>query len=581
MIRAPICTVVGHVDHGKTTLLDAIRGTAVAAGEAGAITQAIGASIIPIEHIKKRAGDLLVTKNLTVPGLLFIDTPGHAAFTGMRKRGGSLADIAVLLVDINEGFKPQTKEALEILRSYKTPFIVAANKIDKAPGFLEREGNVLQVINAQTKSTQEYLDNKLYQLVGELSKYDIPSERFDRVESFEKSVAIVPISALKVKGIDALLAVLVGLAQRYLEKNLGASAEGPARGTILEVTEEQGMGLTLNAIIYDGKLDVGDTIIIGALKEPIVTKVRALFQPSSVGDIRDSKTRFRSIEKAVAATGVKISAPDLEGVTAGMPFAEVRGDLEEVKKELAEQVDHITINTDESGVVVKADNIGSLEALISMLRGKNIPIRVADIGPVSKKDLAVAASHKQEHAVVLAFNLPENKEPVPEGVKVIQADIIYQLIDEYDEHLGKLAEAEKRDVIEKLPRPARLQIMANCVFRQSHPMICGVDVQLGTLRKGAKLVLEKNPNCKVTQVDDIQDNKKSIALADKGMQVAVKLPGVTCGRQLKEGDVLWATVSEEEFRELKKHQKLLGKDEVSVLKEFAEIMRKTNPVWGI
>ena len=120
-IRSLICSVLGHVDHGKSSILDKIRGTAITAKEAGGITQAIGASIIPLDTIKKICGDLIKATNMkiTIPGLLFVDTPGHAAFTSLRKRGGSIADIAILVIDINEGFKPQTEEAIEILRNSK------------------------------------------------------------------------------------------------------------------------------------------------------------------------------------------------------------------------------------------------------------------------------------------------------------------------------------------------------------------------------------------------------------------------------------------------------------------------------
>src|SRR5210317_242342 len=150
--RSPIVSVLGHVDHGKSSILDSIRGSNIVSGEAGAITQAIGASIIPLDVVKKKCGKLLDALNMkfSIPGLLFIDTPGHAAFTTLRKRGGSLADIAVVVVDINEGFKPQTIEAIEILRAAKTPFIIAANKVDKIGGFRKRDGqSILELITSQ------------------------------------------------------------------------------------------------------------------------------------------------------------------------------------------------------------------------------------------------------------------------------------------------------------------------------------------------------------------------------------------------------------------------------------------------
>lgn len=580
MIRAPICTVVGHVDHGKTTLLDAVRGTAVAAGEAGAITQAIGASIIPIEHIKSRASAMLGKKELTIPGLLFIDTPGHAAFASMRKRGGSLADIAILLVDMNEGFKPQTKEALEILRNYKTPFVIAANKVDQAPGFKHQGKSILEDLNAQTPQTTQHIETKLYELVGTLHELGVPAERFDRLESFEKQAAIVPISALHGYGIDSLLAIICGLAQRYLENNLDATLDGPAKGTILEVSEEKGIGTTLNAIIYDGCLDVGDTIVIGSIREPIVTRVRALFQPNTVGDIRDKKTRFASIKKAVAATGVKIAAPDLDGVQAGMPFTEVGPDVEATKRAIKEEIGEVEIETDEEGVIIKADNVGSLEALIMLLREKNIPIRAASIGSVTKKDIAQAQSNPREYQSILAFNVSTHT-TIPDEITVIEANIIYKIIDDFERFQKDVIEKEQREELDKLPMPARIQVLPNCIFRQSNPLVCGVTVHMGTLKSGARLVKENDPHSTLGYVKEIQENKTNVKKVEQGAQVAISIPGVMGGRHVEENDVMWAAVNEDEFRELKELGKLLSPQEKDVLREFAEVMRQTKPMWGV
>jgi len=184
--RKVLLTVVGHVDHGKTSLLDKIRQTAVTKGEAGGITQAVGVSIIPMETIKKICGPLLnaFKGKLSVPGLLAIDTPGHAAFTSLRKRGGSLADIAILIVDITEGFKPQTIESIEILKANKVPFIIAANKIDLIHGWqFDKEKLLLQNINNMNPQMQGEFEKKLYELVGTVAEHGLQSERFDRVEN--------------------------------------------------------------------------------------------------------------------------------------------------------------------------------------------------------------------------------------------------------------------------------------------------------------------------------------------------------------------------------------------------------------
>ncbi|MEK6916537.1 MAG: GTP-binding protein, partial [Nanoarchaeota archaeon] len=271
-LRQPIISVLGHVDHGKTKLLDKIRGSATQMGESGGITQAIGASIIPIDVVKKICGSLLGTKiKLSIPGLLFIDTPGHAAFTTLRKRGGSISDIAILVIDINEGLKPQSLESIEILKGSKTPFVIAANKIDLIPRYRQTDRLLLKNLNAQDPFVQERLETKLYEIVGKLSEMGINSERFDRVDNYTKQVAIVPVSAITGDGIAELLMVLVGLAQKYLEESLKLQVSGSAKGTVLEVKETIGLGKTLDVIIYDGLLKKNDRIIIGGLGSPIET----------------------------------------------------------------------------------------------------------------------------------------------------------------------------------------------------------------------------------------------------------------------------------------------------------------------
>ena len=322
MIRRPIICILGHVDHGKTKLLDTIRHTTVTEREAGAITQAIGASIVPIDTVKRLCGNLLkaLKLDLTIPGLLFIDTPGHAAFSSLRKRGGNLADIAILMVDINEGFKPQTLEAIEILKKSKTPFIVAANKIDLIPGWEEKSKLILDNINQQQPHVQEKFEKLMYELVGKFYELELKAERFDRIEDHTQELAIVPISAKFNQGIPELLMVLTGLLQKYLNKNLNVETKGPAKGTILEIKEETGLGKTLDVIIYDGTIKVNDTILIGGIDTPIKTKVKALLQPAELAEIRDKKTKFKGVKQVHAAIGIKISAKEIEDAIAGMPI---------------------------------------------------------------------------------------------------------------------------------------------------------------------------------------------------------------------------------------------------------------------
>ena len=575
MIRQPIIAVLAHVDHGKTTLLDKIRNTAVAAKEAGGITQEIGATVIPREIITEICGEELkkMKIELTLPGLLFIDTPGHEAFTTLRKRGGSIADLAVLLVDINEGIQPQTIESIEILKSYKVPFVVAANKIDRLEGwYTEKESApFLDTIKRQRGDVKERLDKKIYELVGELYKYGFSSERFDRVDDFTKQVVIIPTSGKTGEGIPELLLFIAGLAQKFMGSRL-ETAETPAKGTVLEVKEVQGLGATIDAIIYDGVLKVGDTIVVGGKSSPIVTKVRALLEPSPLQEIRDPKKRFGHVEKVVASAGVRINAPGLGDAMAGSSIR-VAKDVEAVKKEIAIELEGISYQRKGVGVVVKADSIGSLEAIARLFEHHGIPIKSAGVGNVTRRDIleAEAVAGKDRYlGVVFAFNASVLKESEAEaeeaGVKVFADNIIYKLTEEYNEWKEQEHKAEKEEMLKSSFYPAKLEVLNGYVFRSSKPAIVGVEILDGILKTPCPLMNAHGKRC--GKVKEIQKDKKNVPKAEAGEQVAIAIEGITIGRQVNEGDVLYTNIP------LKEVPKLMNDVEhTSLLEEIKKIKK--------
>ncbi|MBS3136549.1 translation initiation factor IF-2 [Candidatus Woesearchaeota archaeon] len=582
-LRSPICSVVGHVDHGKSSILDRIRGTAIVKSEAGSITQAIGASIIPVSTLTKICGSLVSSMNMkfTIPGLLFIDTPGHAAFTNMRKRGGNLADIALVVIDINEGVMPQTVESIDILRHYKTPFIVAANKVDLIRGWKNKNSSLLQNITEQSPETVQELENKMYGIVGKLSEMGFNAERYDRVQDYTKQVAIVPLSASTGEGIAELLMVVAGLAQKFLEECLKCDTNGDARGIIIEVKEEKGIGKCLDAIIHDGTLKSGGPLIIGGIKEPIVTKVKLLLEPEPLSEMRDKKAKFTSVKSASAATGVRISAPDIDDAVAGMPIIQ-SSNLEWAKEEVQKGVQEVLIETDGCGVIVKADSLGSLEAAVKLLREANVKIKRTGIGNITKNDISDAWSNYESEPVtcaVIGFNVMDSSGSKDSKVKVITAQVIYEILDSYK----AWAAAEKKRIemgnIEHLVSPSKMLILKGYVFRQNNPAVVGIEVLAGKLKAGTPVM---NSNGKaVSTVKGIQEERESVNSAEKGKQVAISLPDVTVGRQISEGDVLYSDVQEGEFRIYKEFKKYLSDEQKSLLKEIAGIKRKENAVWGI
>jgi len=589
-IRSPIVSVLGHVDHGKTTLLDFIRGSAIAQKEAGGITQHIGATEIPMEVIDNICGAFLDKLDIkeTLPGLFFIDTPGHEAFTTLRKRGGALADLAILIVDLNEGFKPQTYEALNILKMYKTPFVVAANKIDKVYGWQPHQGESFsQTYPKQPPNVQSALDNQVYELVGILHREGFESERFDRVENFARQVSIIPISAKSGEGIAELLTMLLGLAQQYLKEQLQIEMDSPAKGTILEVKEEVGLGTTIDAVVYDGIIRHKDTIVLTTPEDVITTKIRSLLKPKALEEIREAKKRFEKVDEVVAAAGIKIVAPNIDNVLSGSPLRVVRGNLEEVKKDILHEIENIKIDTDELGVIVKTDTLGSLEALVNMLREMKVPIRAADIGDVSRRDVIDASIVTQEDelsGVIIAFNvkiLPSAAEEIKNtAVKIFSADVIYQLTEDYQEWIQEIRERKKKEWFAAIIKPGKLRIIPKLVFRQSKPAIAGIEVLSGNVKKGYGLINKDGQ--RVGVVESMQDKGDNLPSISKGQKVAMAIKDGVFGRNLDEGDVLYVDIPEKHFEVLEKEMKSdLSDDEKETLQETVDIKRKNESTWGI
>jgi translation initiation factor 5B len=584
-LRTPIVVVMGHVDHGKTTLLDKIRGTTVAKFEAGLITQHIGATEVPLNLIQDFCGTHFGAE-IQVPGLLFIDTPGHRAFTSLRSRGGSLADLAVLIVDINEGFQPQTIESLNILKRYKTPFVVAANKIDRISGWRSVENaSFAKSMNAQGGRAVEEMDTRIYELVGELYRYGFDADRYDRIRDFTKTVGIVPISAITGEGVPDLLMVLVGLAQRFLKDSLRLKASGPGVGTILEVKEERGLGTTLDVILYDGEIRTGDTVIVGTAREPVVTKVRALLKPKPLSEIR-SEEKFTPVKHVVAASGVKVSAPRLEDALAGSTIrvAGPSDSIEAMTKEMKSELEAVRIDTGAEGLILKTDTIGSLEALVGELRDKEIPIHMADVGSITRREVIRANSIKDPLLkAILAFNvdvLPDAQSEIQKtGVPVFASSIIYSLIDDYEKWVEEQKMKMEQQRLEAVIRPGAVRLLPDCVFRQSKPAIVGVQITGGVIRTQVNLMREDGAN--VGAIKGIQAHNENVGSATVGQEVAISIDGPTVGRQIHEGDILYVNIPEKHARIVEKElMKKLSEDEREAFERFLEIKRKKEPFWG-
>lgn len=578
MIRQPIVAVLGHVDHGKTTLLDRLRGTTVASREAGGITQHIGATELPIDTLYDICGEAGRKLGLSIPGLLFIDTPGHEAFTTLRSRGGSLADIAILIVDINEQLQPQTIESLNILKQFKTPFILVLNKIDRIRGW-EGSGTIpfVKAYNMQTDDVKRTIDNRMYEFIGKLYEFGFESQRFDQIRDFSKSIAIIPASAKEGISTPDIMMLIAGLSQKFLEKRLDIEADGPAKGTVLEVKEASGFGMTIDVIINEGTLHTGDIIIVGGKNGIIKTKVRALLKPKPLDEIRDPRFRFDTVESVTSAAGIKIAAPNLGESLSGSPLLVAENDSLEEERAIQKEMARFRIHQDATGLIVKADTLGSLEAVVGTLREKEISMRSADIGDIQKKDIVEAVSVAEKNifdAVILGFNVSVTDEvremAKKANIPIIESNIIYKLIEDYEEFI----DAKKREEEERkkmgLVMPGKFMLLPKLVFRNAKPAIVGIEVLGGTI--APKLDVINEEGVRVGKIKALKDGDKFLKSAELGQQVAMSLDGPVVGRQVHEGEVLYIDMPKSNIEKLKELD--LSKEEDEIVAFLSNLKKK-------
>lgn len=582
-LRQPIVAVLGHVDHGKTSLLDYVRGTAVVEREAGAITQHIGATEVPFDTVSKICGPLLKEGTTNLPGLLFIDTPGHHSFSTLRSRGGALADIAVLVVDITEGFKPQTIESINILKQHKTPFILALNKIDKLPGWRTNTGSFLANKTGQSQMVQQAFRSRIYEIIGELGNHGFDSALFTEIQDFQKTIALVPTSVKETgEGVPELFMILMGLAQKYLRGRLLLD-EGSSEGTVLEIKEEKGLGKTLGIIIYNGVLKASDTLIIGAQPEPIVTRVRSLLRPKALDEIRDPRQQFDAVETVGAAAGLKVVAPDVDGVVAGAPFYSASSE-DEIDRALDRLTDAMKSNvkcTDE-GVVIRADAIGSLEALAYELSAVNIPIVKAVVGDVSRRDVVTADPSDEEYRAILAFNVkvhPDAKKELHEtGVKIFESDIVYRLLEDYQEWKEKIKDKQAQHLREDFSHPGKFEILEGHTFRTRDPAVVGVRVLGGRIALNQAVL--RTDNSVVGHIRSLRSGEQVLKEALQGDEVAIAISEATVGRQISEGDVLYIEMDERAILKIREAGVKLDPIEEDIITEMQKIKKKDQPFWA-
>jgi translation initiation factor 5B len=573
-LRSPICCILGHVDTGKTKLLDKIRQTNVQEGEAGGITQQIGATYFPIEAIKQKTSFLNKDGSFEykVPGLLIIDTPGHESFTNLRSRGSSLCNIAILVVDIMHGLEPQTIESLGLLRQRKSPFIVALNKVDRLYGWKSYpDMSFEEMLKLQPEATRAEFEDRLQKTILAFSEQGLNSQVSFRNDDMRKTVSLVPTSAITGDGVGDMIMLLISLTQKMMHESLMYLSR--LECTVLEVKVIEGLGTTIDVILSNGILREGDKIAVCGLNGPIVTQIRALLTPQPLRELR-IKSQYVHNKQVKAAQGVKICATDLEKAIAGSHLMVIKpGDDEEViKEEVMGDLKSMLDSVDKSGhgVCVQSSTLGSLEALLSFLKDMKIPVSGINIGPIHKKDIvraSVMLESAKEFACILAFDVKIDKECQDLAdeldVKIFKADIIYHLFDQFTAYMTALTDQKRKDMAPQAVFPCILKIVPGCVFNKRDPIIMGVDVVEGILRIGTPICVVQQPGnvvCSLGRVSSIELNHRQMEQVKRGgPSVAIKIehasyePARLFGRHFIESDLLYSKISRQSIDVLKEN----------------------------
>ncbi|MBI5176705.1 translation initiation factor IF-2 [Candidatus Micrarchaeota archaeon] len=564
-------------------MLDSIRNSNVTSKEAGGITQHIGASEVPISTIRRIcAGPLAKSRtSLAIPGLLFIDTPGHEVFSNLRRRGGSIADIAILVIDATKGIEAQTVEAIEILREYRTPFVIAFTKVDALSGWIAHDSaSIAESLKLQRQDVADSLDQRIYSLIGGLYEFKLNAERFDRVADFTKQIAIIPVSAKTREGLPELLMFVSGLAQKFLEGRLALEENAEGRASVLEVREERGLGSTIDCILYQGSIREGDSIVFASLSGPVQSKVKALLRPEvSPASSRSFAPRFISVGEVVAAAGIKLTCERAEEAVAGSTLQVVRGEAQARKATdaIAQEVREIVFESDNDGVIIYADALGSLEAITKMFSARKIPVRHAGVGKPSKRDVMEAesvAAGDRFLGVIFSFNQKVDADvtalAVEKGVKLFEEKIIYNLVEGYERWVAEEKAGSKREAFANLVTPSKFVVLKDHCFRVSKPCVLGVEILEGTLKSGSRILNASGEE--IGELKQIQRDKSAVPTARKGEQVAVSIEGPTFGRQVNYGDTLYTDVPKDDQLELEgKYRPALSEEEHGLLKDIKRL----------
>jgi translation initiation factor 5B len=491
------------------------------------------------------------------------------------------------------GLEKQTLESIDLLRKRKTPFIVALNKIDRMHSFKSEEFRSSKIsLENQHQTVMDEYEKRRDQAFLQFNEIGMNIVEYWNNTDPRTYISAVPTSAMTGEGIPDILGMIVKCTQKMLKKQI-TQRNAEFQCTVLEVKKISGVGTTVDVVLVNGKLKVGDTIVLAGFNGPIVTKIRALLTPQPMKEIR-VKGEYIHHQELYGAMGIKISAPDLDYALAGGELyrANSEEDIEYLCEEIQDNMLNFAekyVNPKEEGVCVQASTLGSLEALLEFLKTSKIPVCSINIGELFKKDVMKALKNitgervRKEFATILAFDVKVDKEAreysEENGIKIFEADIIYHLFDQFTEYVEICTAERKKADGAKAVFPCVLEIIQGNIFHVSSPILIGVNVKAGVLRVGTPLCIPDKDNLRIGVVSGIQKGGKDVTQAreiDGGVSVKIDNDKhIMAGKSFTEDNQLASLITRDSIEALK----IYFKDEMT--KDDWKLIIKLKKVFAV
>lgn len=576
-LKAPICCIVGHVDAGKTSLLDKLRNTNIQEKEVGGITQHIGSTFFPIQTIENSCSSIKGKFEVicNIPGILMIDTPGHSEFQSLRNVGTSICDLGILIIDIEESIQEQTKEAIKLLKEKKIPFVVAVTKLDKLYGWkTTKSSNLRDALKEQSKDMSMMLMAKLEDIKYDLSKEDINAEFYFKNSNPKQIYSIVPVSSKTGEGIADLLALLVYTAQNWMLKKI--LYQDTVSCTIMESKYDKHNGYTIDVILNNGTINVGDKFVVSTITGPNICTVRNLLIPSALTQL-GKKTNWDYKDSVRASIGCKIIGSNLDGAYPGTHLFPIKtsGDSADASTE-ADAINNAnqeinavwkSYNFISPGVFIGTQTFGELDASYSIFQKAGINVAGAYIGEPSNKfiDLILMKTETDtlpENRIYLYFGAFNNTDVFEYAKKnniiLLSSEVIYKLVELYKIEKEKIIKA-RQNTNNNAIFPVEMVILKQYIFMKggSEHLMFGVKIKKGTLYKNTPICIPEK-NVLLGKVLNIQFEHKEKEKGEEGQEICIRLDNpnqLIINRQFDVNDKLIACLSRNSIDILKRDYK--------------------------